>query len=107
MSLYTIENVATKSFTPHDLSLRFPYNLGQADPPADPEPPPIISPDPAPSIAELYERLVTWCNENIDPNICDKFLPDEPIWLPAPAREGFGLPWWAWGGIGFLAARIL
>lgn len=78
----------------------FPYNLGQTEP-APPEPP-----DVAASIAEQYQRLLVLCNETLGPEMCQRLLPSQPIWLPEQ-RVNFGLPWYLWLGIGFLAAKIL
>lgn len=76
----------------------FPYNLGQTEPP--------VSPDVAASIAEEYQKLLVWCDETLGPEMCRKLLPSQPIWLPE-RRVDFGLPWYLWLGIGFLAAKIL
>ena len=78
----------------------FPYNLGQTELPS-PDPP-----DVAASVAERYQELLAWCNENLGPDMCRRILPSQPIWLPEQ-RVNFGLPWYVWLGIGFLVAKIL
>ena len=60
----------------------------------------------AASIAEMYQELLDWCNQNLGPDVCQSILPSRPIYLP-PAKEGFGLPWWLWAIFGFFAAKIL
>ena len=56
---------------------------------------------------QQYAALRDRCIEAWGPGFCNSVLPRNMIYAITRRDEGFTLPWWAWLGMGFLAAKLV
>lgn len=54
-----------------------------------------------------YQNLRANCFDTYGPDFCNSVMPMSIYNAMGRAREGFGMPWWAWLIVGILAAKFL
>lgn len=59
------------------------------------------------TLEEQYFTLRTRCIERWGEDFCTSVLPRNMVYAVTRRGEGYTLPWWAWMGIGYVAAKML
>lgn len=57
------------------------------------------------SISDAYRWLQDQCETQFGSDVCGKFLPAQPIWLPP--HQTTQLPWYVWAIIGLVAGKVI
>ncbi len=59
------------------------------------------------TLEQQYATLRAKCLEKYGPDFCNAILPRSMVYAVTRRGEGYTLPWWAWMGLGFVAARLI